>query len=509
MLSPQKVAQISQKYGTTHQNNNIGGREAMPLEACVDACYTHMNLALDIMDDSDKGDRIAIMTKLIKAYTLEKTPKVAEFMKDDVMQYALLEEFLTEKITEFDILTKPLYDEGIDEIRINDHRSIFVEKGGKTKHLEYEPGVPVMFDSADELLKIINKLLKFSQERLVPKTPMVSTSTSLGYRISASHSVMGGRDLPPYNQPDFSCVIRKFKEIRFTERDYIEMGTFGNNMFLFMCILPLAKFSVLTVGETGSGKSSTNELICKRIPDDDRTILMQNPTEVRIIKRDQFGRMINDVVMWEVKDFDDAKKTDPTYYNATMHAYRYTPVKMVYGEIRRSEEFTIALTATMSGHDVIATGHAGGAEDMVYRYIDEVKSETKGDTESIMINVCNKMKFIITQNRYVDGSRKVAEITEVQGTIVVNGVMKPNLVPIFKFIHNEQDSDVNLKVDLTNLRNKEVSGRHYYCNPISAESRQKLLNAGISKHIIEIFCKPVTNPITDTYDLDMSKFGGV
>lgn len=491
MVNQKTLSDISRRYGSIIQSN-LSGRETMSIETCEEKCYEYINSVLESADSNDdKASRLALLKSLIGKFVIEQTPVVSNFVVDGIMSNAKLEEHLIHKITEFDILTNALYDDAVDEIQLNNHTTIFVEKGGVKELYTDADGTPLMFKNPDEVYKIIQKLLGFSKSRISPKNPMVSTTTSLGYRVSATHGDICGKDLPPYNLAEHTMVIRKVKPGRFSDKDFIAMKVCSTKMFLLLSLLGMCRFSVISAGETGSGKSTLLDLICKKIPMENRTFMMQNPTEVRISQRDSIGRVLNNIVQLEVKDVDNPKSTDPTYKNATMQAFRYTPETIFYGELRRDSEFMIALLAATSGHNIITSMHAGGPRQAVKRYTNEVKAATGGDSETILENICDNIQIVVTMRRYIDGSRKLADISEIVGTELIDGMLQPKIVPIFQFIKDVEEVGVaNIKeIDLSTVRKKVVNGCHYQVGYLSEKSIRRMTDNGIPESVANIFSK--------------------
>lgn len=497
MLDKQKMSRIAQKHGVIQTGTQVRLSGIITWDDCVDAC----NKYIDIMSNDVEEISPQVIRKYIKDYVVEKKPMVSSYIELSTNQpnLARLEEALIQKIVEFGILTPVLNDESVDEIQINDYKTIFIERQGKKTAYTDTNGVPIQFESQDELLNTINKLLRFASVRLTTKETMVSTTTKMGYRISATHPSISSPVIGSLREKSSTCAIRKFKEVKLTPNDLIKSETFSTEMYEFMKLIATSRVSVITAGETGSGKSTTNEIICMNIPKDARTYIIQDPTEIQLPVKDKYGTSINNIVMLEARSIENPSNTDPTYHNLIMLALRYTPDKILLGEMRRPEEFDDGLNAALTGHDLITTLHAGSVSDTVYRYANGVVSHTGREINDVIRDVCDKLNFVIVQKRFVDGTRKVSEIAEIRGTrIDANGNRVPNITTIFKYIldgeydfseTSEMEEDGFNLNSLTSagLKVETIKGCHYFLNPISEESREMMQNAGINPELIKAF----------------------
>ena len=94
--------------------------------------------------------------------------------------------------------------------------------------------------------------------------------------------------------------------------------------------------SWITVGPTGSGKTTLNEILVKEINPLSRIITIENPSEMRLIRREgnsEHGRVINDVLQYEsVPDEDDSSPA--TMENLLINAMRQSPHWIGPGELR-------------------------------------------------------------------------------------------------------------------------------------------------------------------------------
>lgn len=454
----------------------------------------------NMRDDMTHEDRKRILIEYIREYLLKFKPIVAEYVQDGQMNYSMLEARLIDEITNHGILTEAMTDDSITEIRINDGATpggIWVEKGGRAQPLtDSLTGQPVYFKSQEEVSKFINNLLKYSKVTMSTSDALVNGTTIEGYRIAASDSYASARTKASHSKSP-TCVIRKFSSKKYKLQDLVRFNTISTDMAKFMALMPKIDLTAAVVGSTGSGKTITLQAILEETPLNKRILLIQNPAEIDMTTVDENGNIIRDVVSWEAKDLkgEFAKKSSsPTYSHLMDHSLRYTPHVFVFGELRNDEEFYLSMKAANSGHHFYTTFHAENAKKAINRYVSAVMAGSgSASKDLVMETVCNNIRFIISQRRLSDGTRKVIAIDEICGVKVENGITLPVINPIFRFIPDPNGKD----------EKGRIRGVHAQVGTVSESTQEHLLLSGASKSDIEIVTRKASfeNMIIGNYDI--------
>lgn len=396
-----------------------------------------------------------------------------------------LKKALTDEITHYGPITKAMEDPTIDEIRVNGPQQIFVESGGRTLLWDQH------FTDREHMERIISKLIGVSKVRLTPKIPMVNARTIEGYRVNATHG-----DISPYDVP--AIVIRKFSKKSITPEMLIKNESFSVNMFKLLALIPKADLSWITVGPTGSGKTTLNEILVKEINPLSRIITIENPSEMRLLRRidnSQHGRIINDVLQYEsVPDDDDSSPA--TMENLLINAMRQSPHWIGPGELRTPGEFATALRAAQTGHYFFTTLHAEGDREAIYRFLTAYLMVSNEPAELALRNICSAIKFIVFQEKLADGTRKVTSISEVIGS---DG-LEPIVNPIYKFICDdvlEEEGDHKVL---------KIVGKHKRVGKLSEAVQQTMIKAGIKKSRFEFFTRMPEEDEVEGYAFDGYNF---
>lgn len=399
---------------------------------------------------------------------------------------AELKNALTNEITHYGPITKAMEDPSIDEIRANGPDQIFVESGGRSLQWDQH------FTDRDHMERIIAKLIGISKVRLIPKIPMVNARTIEGYRVNATHA-----EISPYDQPAF--VIRKFSKKSIVPKMLIKNKSFSSNMYKLLSLIPKSDLSWITVGPTGSGKTTLNEILVKEINPLSRIITIENPSEMRLIRREdnsEHGRVLNDVLQYEsVPDDDDSSPA--TMENLLINAMRQSPHWIGPGELRTPGEFATALRAAQTGHYFFSTLHAEGDKEAIFRFLTAYLMASNEPAELALRNICSAVKFVIFQEKLADGTRKVTSISEILGSDGLN----PLINQIYRF-----DCDDVIEEMIEGKKTLKIVGRHLRVGKISENLQQLMLKAGIKRSRFEFFTKDPLEGETEVYEFDEYNF---
>lgn len=392
-----------------------------------------------------------------------------------------LKKALADEITHYGPITEAMNDPTIDEIRANGPDQIFVEKEGRTVIWDKN------FANKEHMERIIAKLIGVSKVRLTPKIPMVNARTIEGYRVNATHS-----DISPYDVPAF--VIRKFSKKDISPEIMIKNQSFSTNMYKFLALIPQGDLSWITVGPTGSGKTTLNELLVKRIAPLSRIVTIENPSEMRLIRREDdniHGRIINDVLQYESIGEDD-EDSPANMEDILINTMRQSPHWIGPGELRKPKEFATALRAAQTGHYFFTTLHAEGDKEAIYRFLTAYLMESNEPAELALRNICSAVKFIIYQEKLADGTRKIMSISEVIGA----KELEPIVNPIYKFICEDVIEDQATHQVL------KIVGKHKRVGQLSERTIQCMLKAGIRRERFDFLTKPVGEDEEEVYMAD-------
>lgn len=488
MLNRGKISEMQQKVSRqVSQNEDMEDLKSkyttISFEEALELCQKYITKVATnaFRRENDPARKREIAKSYINEFVDSQKPTVQRPDGKDPYDLLSLKRALIDEITHYGPITKAMEDPTIDEIRANGPEQIFVESGGKTLLWDQN------FSDREHMERIISKLVGVSKVRLTPKIPMVNARTIEGFRVNATHA-----EISPYDVPAF--VIRKFSKKTITPEVMLRNESFSANMFKFLSLIPKADLSWITVGPTGSGKTTLNEILVKEINPLSRIITIENPSEMRLLRREgnrEHGRIINDVLQYESVPEDD-DSSPATMENLLINAMRQSPHWIGPGELRTPGEFATALRAAQTGHYFFTTLHAEGDEEAIYRFLTAYLMVSNEPAELALRNICSAVKFVIFQEKLADGTRKVTSISEILGS---EG-LRPKINQIYKFVCEDVEEEEGTR------RILKIVGTHKRVGMLSEQVQQTMLKAGIKKSRFDFLTKKPSDDEVEVYTFD-------
>jgi pilus assembly protein CpaF len=287
-----------------------------------------------------------------------------------------------------------LKDDSVSEIMVNGPRQVYVERGGKLVLSD------VNFQDDDHVMRVIDRIVSPLGRRIDESSPMVDARLPDGSRINAV--------IPPISLVGPTLTIRKFAKDPLTSEDLIRFGTVSREMVTFLKACVEARLNIVVSGGTGSGKTTTLNVLSSFIPDDERIITIENAAELQL-RQDH-------VVTLESRPSNIEGRGEITIRDLVVNSLRMRPDRIVVGECRSGEALDM-LQAMNTGHDgSMTTAHANTPRDGLSRL--ETMCLMAGvdlPVRAIREQISAAVDLIIQQARLKDGTRRVVAVTEVQG----------------------------------------------------------------------------------------------
>src|SRR6476659_8900196 len=165
-------------------------------------------------------------------------------------------------------LQRLLEDDTITEIMVNGAKNIYIERKGKVHR------VPVTFENNDHVMRIIDRIVAPLGRRIDESSPYVDARLPDGSRVNAV--------IPPLAIKGPTITIRKFSKDPFKADDLIRFGTLTPEMATFLKACVEARLNIVVSGGTGSGKTTTLNVLSGFIPDDERIVTVENAAELQL-----------------------------------------------------------------------------------------------------------------------------------------------------------------------------------------------------------------------------------
>jgi pilus assembly protein CpaF len=287
-----------------------------------------------------------------------------------------------------------LRDETITEIMVNGPRHVYIERGGKIQRVDS------VFLSNEHVLQIIDRIVTPMGRRIDESSPRVDARLPDGSRVNAI--------IEPLSLVGPVITIRKFAAKPFTVDDLVRFGTATAEMFDFLKACVEARLNIFVSGGTGSGKTTTLNVLSSFIPEDERIITIEDAAELQLRQRH--------VVTLESRPPNLEDQGEITIRDLLRNALHMRPDRIIVGECRSGEALDMLQAMTTGQDGSLSTGHANSPLDMLRRLETMVlMTGYELPLRAIREQITSALDLIVHTARLKDGSRKVVNITEVYG----------------------------------------------------------------------------------------------
>ena len=286
-----------------------------------------------------------------------------------------------------------LADPTVTEIMVNGPDQVFIEREGKLHR------AGVRFVDENHLRQLIDKIVSQTGRRVDESSPMVDARLPDGSRVNAvvAPLAIGGPFL----------TIRKFSEDPLRVEDLIQIGTLSRPSAAFLESCVAGRLNVLVSGGTGTGKTTTLNVLSDFIPEDERIVTIEDAKELQLRQEH--------VLNLEARTTNIEGKGEVSIRDLVRNALRMRPDRIVVGECRSGEALDM-LQAMNTGHDgSLTTVHANSPRDALARI--ETMTMMAGfelPIKAIREQMASALDVVVHLARLRDGTRRITHITEVQ-----------------------------------------------------------------------------------------------
>ena len=287
-----------------------------------------------------------------------------------------------------------LKDDTVTEVMVNRYNQVFVERNGLLALTD------VHFRDDIHVMHIIEKIVSPLGRRIDESSPMVDARLPDGSRVNAI--------IPPLALTGPALTIRKFARDPFKINDLVDMDTLTQEMADLLKACVEGKLNIVISGGTGSGKTTTLNVLSSFIPADERIVTIEDAAELQLRQEH--------IVTLEARPANIEGRGAVTIRDLVRNSLRMRPDRIVVGEVRSGEALDM-LQAMNTGHEgSMTTGHANSPRDMVSRMETMVlMAGMELPVRAIREQISSAIDLVIQQSRLRDGSRKITHLTEIQG----------------------------------------------------------------------------------------------
>ena len=362
------------------------GEERTLIFALLDIASNIINIDPTEQITKEKIDKV-YKQKILEI--IEKTPE----LKVPINSREFYADVVLKEMFSFGLLDLLVKDDALEDIMIvGPNKPVYVF------HRKYDMmKTNIMYYKDEDIRRLIDRIARNIGRRIDTQVPMLDARLPDGTRVNAT--------LPPASLDGATLTLRKFRKDPYTVIDLIDYNTLNveTAAFLWMASdgLGAKPANILIAGGTGSGKTTTLNMLCSFVPNTERVLTIEDTAELNL--------PLSHWIRFETRPPGIEGSGEITMDMLVKNTLRMRPDRIIVGEIRGGEGFTL-FTAMNTGHDgCFGTVHANSARETLTRLLSPPIS-----VPEVMLDA---LTFVIVQHRIHDrrkgAIRRITEIAEV------------------------------------------------------------------------------------------------
>ena len=287
-----------------------------------------------------------------------------------------------------------LQDATINDILVNTHRKVYVERAGILEKTN------VVFKDEAHLSHIIDKIVSKVGRRVDESSPMCDARLSDGSRVNVI--------IPPLAVDGPILSIRRFGKVPIGAEQLLANRTVTGPIFEVLKGAVRAKLNMVISGGTGAGKTTLLNVLSGYIGETERVVTIEDSAELQLQQEH--------VVRLECRPPNVEGTGAVRQRELVINALRMRPDRIIVGEVR-GEEALDMLQAMNTGHDgSLTTIHANNPRDAVARLETmALMSNLNLPDRALRQQIGSAISVVVQVARQSDGSRRITHVTEITG----------------------------------------------------------------------------------------------
>src|SRR2546426_5012192 len=287
-----------------------------------------------------------------------------------------------------------LQDPGINDILVNGHKQVYVERAGILEETN------IRFKDDTHLMHIIDKIVSGVGRHIDESSPMVDARLADGSRVNVI--------IPPLAIDGPHLSIRRFGHVPISEDDLLANQTLTPQMLELIKGAVKARLNIVISGGTGAGKTTLLNVLSGYISDKERIVTIEDSAELIMKQRH--------VVRLECRPANVEGTGAVKQRQLLINSLRMRPDRIVVGEVR-GEEALDMLQAMNTGHDgSLTTVHANNPRDAISRMETmALMANLNLPEKAVRRQIASAVSIVIQVARMSDGTRRVTHLTEITG----------------------------------------------------------------------------------------------
>ena len=339
---------------------------------------------MDLRDGRARSQIFSIIQELVTATNTPMSGMERERLSREVL----------DEIFGLGPLEPLLQDPTINDILVNTHKQVYVERAGLLEMTN------VRFKDDAHLMHIIDKIVSAVGRRVDESSPMVDARLMDGSRVNVI--------IPPLAIDGPIMSIRRFGHVPLEADDLLANRTMTAQMLELLKGSVKARMNILISGGTGAGKTTLLNVLSGYISEKERIVTIEDSAELQM-KQEH-------VVRLECRPPNVEGKGAVKQRQLVINSLRMRPDRIIVGEVR-GEEALDMLQAMNTGHDgSITTIHANSPRDAISRLETmALMANLNLPEKAIRQQIASAVAIVVQISRMSDGTRRITHFTEIAG----------------------------------------------------------------------------------------------
>jgi pilus assembly protein CpaF len=285
-------------------------------------------------------------------------------------------------------------DDTVTEIMVNGPSQVWVERGGQTMQSA------VTFQNEEHVARIAQRILRPLGRMLDRKHPIAEARLPDGSRVNII--------APPCSVLGTTIAIRKFSRTLLTLDELVAAGTLTPTVAVFLQTCVQGRINLLVTGGASAGKTTLLNALASFVPTGERIVTVEDPAQLRLER----PHVVSLEAVPPGHDDGPGAGMDRLLANAL----KLRPDRVVVGEVRGAEAADL-LHAMNTGFDgSLATVYATSPADALAR-IEAMAVVARKEMPQRLVReqTASAVDLVVHLGRQPDGSRRVLNVSEVQG----------------------------------------------------------------------------------------------
>ncbi len=358
-------------------------------EVTISKIKEHLIALVEFKDYEIDAERIKYIYTLIEQTVKDLNLKLSPISTEKI-KYYIIRDFIG-----FGLIQVPMHDPNVEDIScdgLNIPIYIYHRRYGSIRS-------NIKFEHESELNSFVIWIVQKSGKHISVANPMIDASLPDGSRLQTTL----GKHV---TQRGSSFTIRRFKPNPFTPLDLIKFKTMSREMMAYVWLAVENGMSMIVVGGTASGKTTTLNAILLFIPPQQKIVSIEDTRELNLPQENWIPSLVREG-FGEFNVVSGKRAGEIDMFDLLSAALRQRPQYILVGEVRGAEAYTV-FQAMATGKTCYSTFHAEDVKKMVHRL--------ENDPINLPRSLLTSLDIVILQAQVKVGTkmtRRVKNITEI------------------------------------------------------------------------------------------------